>query len=314
MRIAQIHRSDENIVGRHHAGHTGYQIVHILKTARLRAVPVNRNILAFQCLHDEIGHDPAVVHEHARSIRIENTDDFDAYPVLPMIIHKQRLRTTLAFVVTGTDADRIDIAPIALHLRMHGRITIHLARGCLQDFRLDPFGQAQHIDGPHDRSLDRLDRVILIMYRRGRTRQIVNLVHFGVIGGRDIVPHHLEIRPIHQVNDIGLPPCKIIVQTNDLMSLPEQMLTQMRTYKTGAARYQNTFHACSFLDDSIRSVYNPIPKYAKPAASASLRSYRLRPSKSTRVRIAPPTFRQSGERNSVHSVTKNNASASSTTS
>src|SRR2546430_10147221 len=48
---------------------------HVAERARLRAVAVHRERLAPQRLHDEVGHDPAVVGSHARAVRIEDPHD-----------------------------------------------------------------------------------------------------------------------------------------------------------------------------------------------------------------------------------------------
>ena len=184
---------------------------------------------------------------------MKNTDNLDTHAVLPVIIHKQSFRATFALIVAGTETDRIDIAPIGFHLRMYGRVAIDLACRCLQDFRLDAFGQSQHIDGPHNRRLDRLDWIILIMNGGRGTSQVIDFVHLGEIRRRYIVAHQFEIGIRQQMHDVRLAARKIIVQTNDLMALSEQIPAQMRTDEPGASRYQYAFHF-------IPVYYNPTPK------------------------------------------------------
>ena len=39
-----------------------------------------------------------------------------------------------------------------------------------------PFGQAKHVNGPHDACLDRLDLIVLVVNRTSRTCEVVDLV------------------------------------------------------------------------------------------------------------------------------------------
>ena len=75
------------------------EIVDIEKTAGLRAVSVDRNVLVHQCLYGEIRDYASVVETHVRAVGIEYANDFNRNPVLPVVIHAQRFRATLAFVV-----------------------------------------------------------------------------------------------------------------------------------------------------------------------------------------------------------------------
>ena len=95
-----------------------------------------------------------------------------------MIIHEERFGGSLAFVVTGTRADWIDCATVALRLWMHLRIAIDLTRRCLQNFCSATLGHAKHIDGPHHGCLHRLDRVVLVVARCGRTGKVVDFIYF----------------------------------------------------------------------------------------------------------------------------------------
>jgi hypothetical protein len=54
----------------------------------------------------------------------------------------------LAFVVAGSNADRVDIAPIFFRLRMHQRVTIDFARGGLKDADARAFGEPSILIAP----------------------------------------------------------------------------------------------------------------------------------------------------------------------
>ena len=98
-RISQVDRACKIIVRRHRAHQAFDEIVDIEKTAGLRAVSVDRNVLVHQCLYGEIRDYASVVETHVRAVGIEYANDFNRNPVLPVVIHAQRFRATLAFVV-----------------------------------------------------------------------------------------------------------------------------------------------------------------------------------------------------------------------
>jgi hypothetical protein len=84
----------------------------------------------------------------------------------------------------------------------------------------------------------RLDRVALVMDRRGRTGEIVDLVETRQrLGHRvqDVVLQKMEARAGLEMRDIGAAPGVEIVEAHDLVPLPDQPLAQMRTEEAGAA-------------------------------------------------------------------------------
>jgi len=51
--------------------------------------------------------------------------------MLAPIIEKQRFRAPFAFIVAGPQANRIDVAPIILFLRMYRWVAINLGGRCM---------------------------------------------------------------------------------------------------------------------------------------------------------------------------------------
>jgi len=100
--------------------------------------------------------------------------------MLFLVIKKQGFRTAFTLIITGPDPGGIDMAPIILCLRMDFRVTVHFRGGGLKNLRLNPFGQPQHVNGPMYRGLGGLDRVKLVMNRRGGTGKIVNFINLYV--------------------------------------------------------------------------------------------------------------------------------------
>ena len=113
--------------------------------------------------------------------------------MLAPIIEKQCFGAALAFIVAGARADRVDVAPIVFGLRMDARIAVHFGGGGLKDSCPQPLGQAQHVDRAMHACLRRLHGIVLVVDRRGRAGEIVNLVDLDVEREGHIVPNQFEI-------------------------------------------------------------------------------------------------------------------------
>ena len=110
---------------------------------------------------------------------------------------------------------------------MLGWIAVNLACRRLQDFAFKSLGEAKHIDRAMNRGFGRLHGVMLIKNGGRRAGEIVYLVYFGVEWERYVVPQQFKPGFAQQVNDIGTPSCKEVVNTKDFVPLLQQSLTQM---------------------------------------------------------------------------------------
>jgi hypothetical protein len=63
---------------------------------------------------------------HVRAIGIEYAGDANINIVHPVIVEKEGFRDPLPLVIAGTQTDAVDIAPVVLPLRMHGRVAVYL--------------------------------------------------------------------------------------------------------------------------------------------------------------------------------------------
>src|SRR6266568_7104183 len=93
------------------------QIVYIAETSGLAAVPVNRQRLSAQRLHDKVRDDAAVLRPHGRPIGVKDAHDPGVYPVVAMVRHGHRFGKALGLVVHAAGTDWIHVAPIVLRLR-----------------------------------------------------------------------------------------------------------------------------------------------------------------------------------------------------
>ena len=111
--VAEVDRAGE-VFGHVHQAYKAFdQVVHIAKRAGLRAVAVEGDGLALQRLDDKVAHHAAVVGMHARAVGVEYARDLDVHAVLAAVVEEQGFGATLAFVVAGARANRVDLAPVA---------------------------------------------------------------------------------------------------------------------------------------------------------------------------------------------------------
>ena len=180
-------------IGRCHQPHQPVdQIVDVAERARLRAVAIDRDVAPEQRLDDEVRHHASVVRMHARAVGVEDARDLDAHVVLTPVVEEQRLGAALALVVAGARSDRVDVAPIVFGLRMDAGIAVHFGGRRLEDFRAHALGQAQHVDRAVHAGLGRLHRIALVVNRRRRTGEIVDLVDLDIERKGHVVADQLE--------------------------------------------------------------------------------------------------------------------------
>ena len=200
-------------------------------------------------MDDEVGDDAAVIGEHARAVGVKDADDADIDFVLAVVVEEERLGAALAFVVAGAAANGVDVAPVVLGLRMHGRVAIDFRGGGLEDAGADALGQAEAVDGPHDGGLQRLDRVVLIVGRRGGAGEVVNLVHLGLERLDHIVPDQFETGMAEKVLDVGFSSGEEVVQAEDFVPGCDEPLAKMGAKESGSAGDEDAhgFWVCDFM-------------------------------------------------------------------
>ncbi len=94
---------------------------------------------------------------HARSVGVEDPHDPRVHAVVAVVRHGHGLGEPLGLVVDAPGADRVDVAPVGLRLRMHQGVPVRLGSRCKQKPGLLGFGQAQGLvraQRPHFKGLD----------------------------------------------------------------------------------------------------------------------------------------------------------------
>jgi hypothetical protein len=118
---------------------------------------------------------------------------------------------------------------------MHGRVAIDFAGRGLKDFRPRALGETQHVDRAVHAGLQCLHGIILIMDRRGRAGEIVDLVDLHIEREGHVVPHHLEARLAQQMLDVAAAAGEIVVDAQHFMAGRDQQVAQVRADETGSA-------------------------------------------------------------------------------
>ena len=82
---------------------------------------------------------------------------------------------------------------------------------------------------------------MLVVNGRGRTGQIVDLIHLHEQREGHVMAHQLKTPVVHELFHIGAGTGKKVVHTENFMPLIQQTRAQMRPQKARTARHKNPF-------------------------------------------------------------------------
>ena len=100
-------------------------------------------------------------------------------------------------------------------------VAVDFRRRRLKNFCPESLAKAEHVDCAMHARLGGLHRVALVMDRRGRTRQVIDLVGFHIQRNRHVVPQHFEVGIVEKMFDILLRTAEKIVYAENVTSLRE---------------------------------------------------------------------------------------------
>ena len=115
----------------------------VAEGAGLGAVAEDRERLAASAWQIKCGHDAAVARPHALAVGVEDPDDARVHAVGAVVGHRHGLGEALGLVVDAAGADRVDVAPVGLGLRVDERVAVDLGGGREEEARLLRHGQAR---------------------------------------------------------------------------------------------------------------------------------------------------------------------------
>ena len=142
-----------------------------------------------------------------------------------VVAHEERLGTAFALVVARAQPQRIHVSPVILGLRMYQRVAVYFRSRSLQHLGAVVARHAEHVHRADNRSLRRLDRVVLVVDGRSRTGKVVDLFDLRHVGVDYVVPYDFEIGVFQQVPDIAFVPGKIVVDADHVVSFVKQSFT-----------------------------------------------------------------------------------------
>ena len=181
-------------------------------------IAIDGDVFAAQRLHDKIGYHAPIIWMHPRTVCVEDTRNLYLHSMLSIIVKEQSLCAALTLIIAGARTNRVHISPILFTLRMHLGIAVDFRCRGLENFGTHALGQTEHIDCAMNRCLGGLNRVKLIVYWAGWTRQIENLIDFYKQRKRHIVAHHFKSRVAQKVGNICASPSEEIIHAQDIGS------------------------------------------------------------------------------------------------
>jgi len=154
-----------------------------------------------------------------------------------MIIEEKGFGTPLPLIITSSWANGVYASEIGLRLGVNCGISIHLRSGGLEDSCLEAFSESQHVNGTMDIDLGGLNRVVLVMNRRCRAGEVINSIHLDVKGKSYVMAKKFKKRILQKMLNISLRSGVKVIHADNVLSILEKALAEMRTQKTCPSRH-----------------------------------------------------------------------------
>ena len=152
------------------------QVVDVTEAAGLAAVAEDGQRPVLQRLAQEGRDRAAVVRAHPRAVGVEDADDRRVDALLAVVGHGQRLGVALRLVVDPARADRVDVAPVVLLLRVDLGVAVDLAGRGDQEAGALELGDPEHVVGAVGADLERVQRQPQVVDRARRRGEVVDEV------------------------------------------------------------------------------------------------------------------------------------------
>ena len=110
---------------------------------------------------------------------------------------------------------------------MNRGVAIDFAGRRLEDLAAEPLSEPQHVNRSVDRGLGRLHWVVLVVDRRCRAGQIVDLVDLNIERKCYVMSYKFEVRQALKMRDIAFGAGEKVVDAKDFVSLLEQAVDEV---------------------------------------------------------------------------------------
>ena len=196
------------------------EIGDVTEAARLGAVAVDGEGLALQGLHHEVGDDAAVVGLEPGAVGVEDADEVGVDAVVAVIGHDGGLGEALGFVVDGTEADGIDVAPVGLDLGMDLGVAVALGGGGVEVAGAIFAGEVEGVDGAGGADEEGFGAETGVVGGAGGRGEVEDEVDFaGVEGLGDVLLEEAEAAFALEVAEVGEFAGAEVIDTDDRVSL-----------------------------------------------------------------------------------------------
>lgn len=234
----------------HHCNHALDEVVYILEGSGLLTIAKDGERLVLEGLSDKVRDNTAVIEGHFGAVCVEDTDNTDFKAVFTVVVHSEALSGTFAFIIAGTLANWVDIAPVVFSLRVLKRVSVNFRSGGDEEAGSAALGKAQHVHSTDETSLDSLDWVVLVMDWRGRASQVEDLIDFQEDRLDDVVADEFKVGAADEVSDIFLAASEEVINANDVVTTIDEEFTEVGAYKAGTTGDEDTvaFYARLGLD------------------------------------------------------------------
>jgi len=135
--------------------------------------------------------------------------------------------------------DGINVAPVALSLRMLKRITVDLTGAGKQEACTHSLCQTQHVQRSHHVGLDGLDGVELVMNGGSGASQVVDLVNLQEDGFNDVVPNQFEVGVPHVMQHVLFSSSEEVIHHDHAVASFQETVHQVASNETGSAGHHD---------------------------------------------------------------------------
>ena len=205
--------------------------------ARLAAVAGHRDGLAAQRLGHERRDHASVICSHARAVGVEDPGDPGVHAPTRPVGHRERLGEAFRLVVDAARPDRVDVAPVALRLRVHEWVPVHLRRRGEHETRAVPLCELEGMPRAEAADEHRLHGQCGVVQGGGGRSEMHHLVHTA--GHLERLRHvgvdEGERRRAVELVDDGAAARREVVDRNHLPAVTEQSTTEPRPKKSRTA-------------------------------------------------------------------------------
>ncbi|KAM0954390.1 hypothetical protein DsansV1_C01g0010531 [Dioscorea sansibarensis] len=111
------------------------------------------------------------------------------------------------------------------------RITIDFAGACEKETGAHTLSESEHVQSSNHVRYDRLDGIELVMNRRSRASEVIDLIDLEKQWLDNVMADQLEVRVSEVMHNVLLPPREEVINNDDAITSRHQPIHEMATHK-----------------------------------------------------------------------------------